>query len=369
MSSIFSNTKLKGIGSWGYGLEIISQLLVPQVDGIDTALYFLFSLSIQPLEIIEQIEDYGNDWAIKYSRFGCHHFTHSTKRGDNSSLGRTIHLQTQTPEFVLQRLERVLCHAPRGTVKILIQELIDQSVGNVVHAELFESRIELEVIYGLAGASHRVIATRVHGTGTCIESSHEEKVSDEDREQIELILSKVESCRDVLLSEFDCKYWSVEGFWASAESTLRLLQLRPAPLDRPVTELKCGGRNDLENIVFETSFVWGICNKEIVVGDGEIRGEGILSLCKVNRHKDWRLGYDASVLAGFASGSLDVVVRSEIRSASRLSHEPWFLPPPEYRCTFCHIWIPARVIAQLEGKLLRLVSDGNRARLVESIRS
>ncbi len=105
--------------------------------------------------------------------------------------------------------------------------------------------------------------------------------------------------------------------------------------------------------------MWGLCNKEIFIRDGEVEADSTLSLCKSGRDADWRIGYDFKILSDFASGKLDLVVRSDNRSASRLSHEPWFLPPPEYRYAFCHVWIPKDVITRFDGKKLRLISDGN----------
>ncbi|HSR25068.1 MAG TPA: hypothetical protein VLW53_16050, partial [Candidatus Eisenbacteria bacterium] len=325
---------LRELGAWEYGLRLIADVILARVPGTDLPVHFAFELDRSPAEILSTIAPCGSDWAIKYSCSGPRDFSPLAMRGDNSSLGRTIHLTRQTDAFARSRIERLLYHAPRHTARIVFQELVDQSNGCLLHADLDEDRLELEVLFGPAGTSHRVLLTCELERDSSIETSGERRPSEQDVRLVARIASRLRECGRALAGA-RCAWssWSIEGFWDLGRSTLRLLQLRPAPRDRPAAEPAppAGGA------VFESGFVWGVCDREVVVDGGELLADGVLSLCRSPREADWRAGYDAAALAGFASGRLDLVVRSDPAGASRLSHEPWFLPPPEYRQRFCHV--------------------------------
>lgn len=348
-----SERRLKELGAWAYGLSIISELVIPRVAGTDTPKYFTFDLTQAPSKIAPKIQPWANDWAIKYSCCGPLDFSHAAQRGDNSSLGRTVHLGRQSHEFVTRRLKRLFYHAPQHAAKIVFQELIDQSGGYLLHADLGADRLELEVLYN----SHRVLAIWNYVSELSIETSNGNGLSSEEEYQVRGMLARLQECREVLVAEYACDDWAIEGFWELAGPKLRLLQLRPAPLDRPrsTSALNSAARD----AVFDSGFVWGVCDKAIIIHKGEVEASGALSLCQTDRQP-----YDLAALSGFESGALDLVVRADCRSASRLSHEPWFLPPPEHRTAFCHVWIPMDVIARFDGEKLRLVSDGDRARLM-----
>lgn len=374
MRSAFSTQLLNELGAWGYGIKIVSEIIIPHVKGIDTPTYFAFDLKYSPAEILQQIQPSGSDWAIKYSCRGEKDFSHNTRRGDNSSLGRTLHLNKQSYDFAIQRVERLLYHAPRHSAKIVFQELIDQSNGYLFHADLADNRLELEILYH----SHRVLVTSNYVSDPVTETSGGIGLSPTEVSEIFEIAGKLQICRERLRSKFLCDSWTIEGFWETTGPTMRLLQLRPTPLDRPQSRLELEPAFLAERTLFDSGFVWGICDKEIAIVNGEIEANGVMSLSKSDKLfvDPKRAGgamspdpYDSAALSRFASGSVDLVVRSDSQGASRLSHEPWFLPPPEYRFAFCHIWIPKNVISRFEGKRLRLISDGDRARLVDGLQS
>ncbi len=212
MRSKFSDKLLHELGAWEYGLKLISDVLVSRVVGIDTPTRFAFDLMQHPSQIVSQIQPWGSDWVIKYSCCGEHDFSHSAKRGDNSSLGRTIHLIEQRPEFVSQRLERLFYHAPQHTAMVVFQEFIDQSDGCLFHADLTNNHIELEVLFGFAGMSHRVLAISDYGSVPSIETSGSKELSKEELHCVSLLFHRLGECRDVLIDEFICDYWAVEGF-------------------------------------------------------------------------------------------------------------------------------------------------------------
>ena len=356
MKATFSDQLLRELGAWEYGLRIVTDVVIPSVERTGTPKRFCFELAQTPTEIVEQIRSSGSNWAIKYSCCGSNDFSHYVKRGDNSSLGRTIYLDRQIHEFVIQRIDRLIYHAPQHTAKILFQELVDQSTGYLFHADLAEHRLELEVLFN----SHRVLALSDYVSDPLFETSSEDQLPEGEMKLIYGILWKLQECKNVLSNEFFCESWGIEGFWEVSGPKLLFLQLRPTPLDRPKSKSKLDPTIRLKEAVFDTGFVWGLCNKEVEILNGEVEASAALSLCKSDR-----VVYDSEALSGFESGALDLVIRSDSRSASRLSHEPWFLPPPEHRNAFCHVWIRSDVIARFDGRRLQLVSDGNRARLLD----
>lgn len=365
MRSAFRRDIVQALGAWAYGLELIDDVVIPSVLSVDQPTHLVFDVSASVSEIESRIRSSGRDWAIKYSCNGPYDWSHDVQRGDNSSLGRTLHLTEHTPAFVRNRLERVLYHAPRYAVTVVFQELIDQSDGHLFHADLGQYHIEVEILIGLSGSSHRILAFSHSGAQPHFETSGDRPLSGEELQRAATLLWRLEQCRDALVAEFLCESWSVEGFWKLTDSRLRLLQLRPAPQDRPVCVLHPDGDGTVSADRHDSGFVWGLCDAEVLIRDGEVKGPGVLSMCSSDRHLDWRVGYDPSNLSAMASGRLALVIRSRPPGASRLSHEPWFLPPPEYRHEFCHVWIPTDVLAAHEGHKLRLISDGDQLTITE----
>lgn len=215
------------------------------------------------------------------------------------------------------------------------------------------------MLFGYAGLSHRLIVIAASEGAPSIESSADSGLSSQDREQALLLTARLRECETLLSREAACEGWSIEGFWRPEGARLLLLQLRPTPKDRPQPD-GVTAPPQLRGDDFTTRFVWGRFHRSAVVRGGELAGDRILSLCSAGRRRDWRTGYDSGTLAGIAAGRVDLVVRSDPAGASRISHEPWFLPPPEYRHGFCHAWIPKAALERLEGSEVTLASDGDR---------
>lgn len=345
----FDWKRIEQVGAWAYGLQLISELLLPSVVGTCTPPFFVFGLDERPSNVVSKLRPLGTDWAMKYSCSGPVDFTHRMRRGDNAPIVRRIYLATHPEAFAQERLRRVCYHAPRHAQCLVLQKLVEYEAGYLFHADLAWDRTELEIDF-------RTGRTLFVGQGAevLVEDSRRSGPTDTERADGLVMWERLRACLMVLTGAFECESWAIEGFWDAREGKLVLLQLRPTPLDRPAwREAESDG-----NAVFTSSFVWGGCTRDIEVRGGSILGERLL----VNPD-DGSDEYGREVLGMIAAGAVDLVVRTGERNASRLSHDPWFLPPPEYRNGFCHGWIPNVVLASCEGEMLRITSDGDRLRL------
>lgn len=344
----FSDELLNKLGAWVYGTKIASESLAAEIEEIDIPLYQSFSLTERPEDVIDSLRSSKLNWAIKYSRSGKH-FSHSVRRGENSSLGRTIHIGSSSLDFLVCKIGRVFGDAPRHTARVVFQELIDLSVGCLFHAELTQHGLEIEVLFN----DYRVLLMTHEGVVVSIEPSSPERFSQLDLDLVSALTEKLEQSRIVLLEKYRCESWAIEGFWDSNNGLLRLLQLRPTPFDRPMPD---NPTSTIQHSLYTTRFVWGKCDRIAAVSEREVKGDGVLSLCRSDVEF-----YDDGVLSRIGAGALDLVLRTDPYRASRLSHEPWFLPPIEYRGNFCHLWLPQEVLIQLAGRNVRLVSNGDLA--------
>lgn len=125
-----------------------------------------------------------------------------------------------------------------------------------------------------------------------------------------------------LQNRFGTDIWSIEGFWNPSHGKITVLQLRPTPLDRPLRVAPLP-----KNTFYDTSFVWGDFETATFVLSESAWPEHIVA----SRDAFAKTLPDA-LMARLQKKKKTLLIHQE--RGFVLSHEPWFLPPPEYRPYF-----------------------------------
>lgn len=132
--------------------------------------------------------------------------------------------------------------------------------------------------------------------------------------------------------------WNIEGCWDGDQEQLYLFQSRPSPADRPHDNPPQAGPEPGQHL-WSTHFVWGAFDLITTVGDMVVRHE-----------QDVHAGPVAALMTGALAIST--------RTAFRLSHEPFFLPPVAQRDGYRYAYVPQDVLAQIGARKVRCFSDG-----------
>lgn len=150
--------------------------------------------------------------------------------------------------------------------------------------------------------------------------------------------------------------WQVEGILPAGDGTARILQLRPTPADRPAA--RPGQRPGLAGARGVTAFVWGRVDAVICPASG-------LGTCadgtplRVAVRTSQGPGMEPALLAALADGMPALLLN--LGGGSRITHEPFSLPPPHLRRRFTSVHCRVPWILTAPGGVTRVVSDGDRA--------
>lgn len=150
--------------------------------------------------------------------------------------------------------------------------------------------------------------------------------------------------------------WQVEGVLSVSDGTARILQLRPTPADRPAARVEY--RAPLAGAVGVTAFVWG-CIDTVV---RPAAGHGVCANhmpIRVAVRTGTRPGMEPEVLAALAEGMPALLLNLD--SGSRITHEPFSLPPARLRRGFVSVYCRIPEMLTADGGVIRVVSDGDRA--------
>jgi GNAT superfamily N-acetyltransferase len=342
----FDTELLANEGDWLYG-----QHLVEKFGKDETAEVFVLS---PPYRIVDSaslsensLEGLSGSYAVKFSRAG-QDFTGGGVRGGNTSRGRRINMDK--PEQALKALKGFSDNAPSDARKIALQRFIDQTGGCLFHAEASKHQNEVELLweantctgryYTLFKEGRWIGDESIQGIGQGFPLNWKEAGRD--------ILKHLTKLLTPLQNSFGTETWSIEGFWNPSHGKITILQLRPTPLDRPL-----GSAPLPQNIFYETYFVWGdFKTRPFVLQEKKWPDEIVVS-------KDpWALKLPTSLLERLKQGKKTLFVHQERGFA--LSHEPWFLPPPELREHFGFLYIPGYTTEEYTGQKVQFLSSGGK---------
>lgn len=350
---------LDEVGGWCYGMHIAEEINRSLGQGYNQPRYESFLVSDDPCAIERRMRSLQGGYTVKYSLFDEHEFRSSGMRGSNTSLGRTVHYNRQGEHYTLSKVQRIVSSASLNVRRIVFQELLDLSRGVLFHADRKEGIIEAEVLHSFSRSLLMIKDGR-----TIFEESSSDLYSEEEKHINKNIVNSLVKYYEQIDKTYPTSDWLIEGFWNCTSRETFILQLRPSLDDRP--RLQSSMTHTTQNGSFEeTGFVWGVFdNIKLYCKSNEGVQRKIVASSEWNfTHPNDNLPYKPETLLHFSCSNRNIVVRSGASGASRMSHEPWFLPPPEYRCNFCHLWIPRRVDDSVSAdSVLMVSSDGNKAR-------
>jgi len=356
VSDIFSIDKIKHKGEWLYGQDIVVDDLMPHDSNLSIPKHFFITKNeFDSLDnFVNEIYSDKRNYSIKYSLNGESAFTYDNNRGANSSRGRKLDTTNLSKHEILCKLKEFITQAPQNCAALVLQTFIDQSNGCLFHAELKDDVVEIDVVlenfsdraYSLSHAGKTMIYDEIVGSGRL-------------KNKRQVCKTLTDRCRlyyDILKVKYGDISWSIEGFWMPEKEKVIILQLRPTPKDRITSPLR------YENHAFRsppmfTHFtygsydIWPMTFKD--ANDGLLCGDTFVYIRK-----------------GKNIDKLEEVILNKLKTGKKvllidpfrgfvLSHEKWFLPPPELRHNFSFIHINRNTIDKFWGAQIRVFSSGN----------
>jgi hypothetical protein len=342
----FDTDFLANEGDWLYGQHLVEKF---GKDKMGEA----FVLSppyriVDPASLSEDsLEGLSGSYAVKFSRAG-QDFTGGGIRGGNTSRGRRIDMEN--PEQALEALRGFADNAPKDALKIVLQRFIDQTGGCLFHAEASRYQSEIELLWETNTCTGRYFTLFKEGRwiGDDIIKGKGQGCPENRKEAGRDILKHLTKFLAPLQNTFGTNTWSIEGFWNPNHGKITVLQLRPTPLDRPLRVALLPKRT-----FYETSFVWGDFETAPFILSESAWPEDIV----VSRDTFAKTLPDA-LMARLQQKKKTLLIHQERGFA--LSHEPWFLPPPECRPYFGFLYIPASLLNTYTGQKVQFLSNGGK---------
>ena len=347
------NENVQEKGEWIYGQDLVVSDIIPHNNNITIPKHFfipkLSDYNIKNYKDLGQaIHGCQASFSVKYSLRDSRAFSHQRLRGENSSRGRVLKASELSLRELVQVIKKLSDEAPENCAGVVLQEFIDQDGGCLFHAEISQKNTIIDTLWEHDTA--RAFAIFTEKLLVAYEEISGKKLPKNQKHECHKIY---ENCKDIfsMLSNLhpEILQWSVEGFWKKTEEKLIILQLRPTPHDKPISEAR-----DLDNEVYSTNFSWGnyespsLDPKKLLNGEYEniiILEEGASETINPN------------VLTKLNSGKQVLVV--DLCRGFCLSHEKWFLPPPQLRKHFSFIHIPRKVLLSLKHTF-KILSSGNK---------
>lgn len=364
---IFSKQEIMKKGAFLYGQDIVSNLLIPNIENIKTPTHFCFPLhhNINKENILKEIvssmrlhnNTFHRPFAVKYSLRGDDAFTYSRRRGSNSSRGRKINPENLSNKEILLEIEQFVEAAPTNCSNIVFQELINQDRGCLFHAELSPESTEVEILWeksrGTARAymfsanqkSAQVTYEEIKGSGY----PKNRKLA---CEEITILCKKI---FQLLHKEYGKIAWSIEGFWHPEDLALIIFQLRPTPKDKPVSIFR-----NTKNQIYSTAFSWG--DYEIgpfILGEENVIPSGEIFIRKSPYNQKF---LEEEVVEKLSKGKFTLLIDHFFGAI--LSHEKWFLPEIDLRTNFGFIYVPENIFKENLGKKVKFLSCGRRGYII-----
>lgn len=340
-------------GEWIYGQDLVLNKITPYNGNIIIPKHFFIpELSQLPIDLCKEIHEYKASFSVKYSLRDSRAFSHQRLRGENSSRGRVLKASKLSPQEIAQSITKFSDEAPESCAGIVLQEFIDQSGGCLFHAEISQENISIDTLW--ENDTSRAFARFTDKSLVEYEEILGKRLPKNQRYECHKIYK---NCKDIfkILSNIhpEISQWSVEGFWKNEEEKLIVLQLRPTPHDKPVSETR-----DVTNEVYSTNFSWG--NYETPSLDPERLLNGEYENIIIRKESESEI-INPNILTKLASGKTVLLI--DICRGFNLSHEKWFLPPPNLRKNFSFIHVPYKTLLALKSQF-KIVSSGNKGYIV-----
>ena len=241
-------------GDWLFGQDLVSDLIAPACSQVSIPHQFIFTMTSSiSSEAVRAILKTEKSYAVKFSLQGDD-FKGGGKRGANSSRGRVLKTQGKTEDLIRTEIASFQEKAPPNCANLILQTLIDQQGGCLFHVEFSAIQCEIDLLweadistgrtFGLFRKGHLLSYENIEGTGN---------IEHFDRpEGLRGIFDQVKIISEILNKKFRDVTWSIEGFWRPAPQSFEVLQMRPTPMDRPLSAL-----TELKDIFYDTHFCWG----------------------------------------------------------------------------------------------------------------
>ncbi|MCW2934353.1 MAG: hypothetical protein JWM19_5315 [Actinomycetia bacterium] len=291
--------------------------------------------------------DLLGDVVLKWSVSGPGSFSPRVARGAKPAAIHRLHADRE-PAELWDRLETAMLSRVPGASALVLQQAVEVASGCLFDAELaaHESVLEFRTPAG----------RRLHIRRPGIE--WDESIGDDERlpgpDAAMAVAGRLQLMRARLPRHVSD--WQVEGLLSADDGMARILQLRPTPADRPA--VKAEHRARLARAVGVTAFVWGSIDAVV----GLTAGRGVCTdgtPVRVAARTRPRPGMEPELLTPLAEGLQALLLNLD--SGSRITHEPFSLPPVHLRQQFVSVHCHVPGILEAHGGSIRVVSDGDRA--------
>ena len=349
----FEKELLQELGDWAYGMHL-AETLNKKSDEIVIAPYYVFRSFDNKSEMtkLSQWMYANNTFFVKHSLAGNDFLPSRGRRGGNSSRGRKRKVSEPTiitAQDIIKDLER-----PVALRTLVFQKEIDQSNGCLVHAEIVNDKILIDILWDATISNDRAFGEY------SIDQDNYDSVRQVDFEEIShtiIMPRKQEMCmkiaiccnrqRQYLPDTYRNIHWSIEGFWDLTNNKLTILQFRPTPLDR----IGSIARNVRLNI-YATNFVWG----DFEIGPVRVSLDLVSSLENLFIRKgDSAERIEDEVLLRLRNNKSVLLI--DTQRGFVLSHEPWFLPNPELRYGYSFMYLPYDRLIGYSDQQVKFVSS------------
>ena len=151
---------------------------------------------------------------------------------------------------------------------------------------------------------------------------------------------------EILNKKFGDVTWSIEGFWRSDSQSFEVLQVRPTPMDRPLSPL-----TELKDIFYDTHFCWGSFQTPSFV----FHLSDLPAWIYVRKDAHVKT-LPKTVIERLKEGSKMLLI--DTTRGFVLSHEKWFLPPPSLRENYGFLHVTEAILQTIEGQTISFLSRG-----------
>ncbi|MGY0064950.1 hypothetical protein ACWY4P_52415 [Streptomyces sp. LZ34] len=334
------------LGGVALGMHLMREFAATEHE-VSIPNFRIIPIDVTPRKLVQEVAATASDFnagiALRYSGLR-EAFSRESRRGVNSTGLRYSHQMILQGHFDLLSASGLLARAPRGTVSLVLQEMITGSdfIGPV-HCYCRDHDITLEIRRRHAGRL-------IHKTGD--DSCHDEVTDiahptqgDEDI-AIRSVLRTARAMRSAVGFDLD-----IEGFWTGGR--LVVLQLRPIPSDLPVdSDFTSTVESLRDGIHHFTRFVWGAFDLTGRIAPDITSGSPLVTWTDHERAQGWEN------IPRELGRKLPLIV--DMDSGFHLSHDQALLPPAgPLRNSFRYVSVagwPQK--ADLIGSRVRCVSDG-----------